>query len=749
MNLIKLLKATLLTLIMTLSLSTAFSQGSLDGMKYQGIIRNASGQVVGGKNITLKFIIYQKGGTPAVYEEEHATRTNTLGLVNLEIGINSTIISGDFTTIDWAAGVSNPYYILVELDLNDGNGYIAMGESKLLTTPYAQYARTAETATDDGDRDASNELQTLSISNDTVFLSDNGGYFVLPASVQNLDNDSTNELNTTVVLSGTDLNVTDAGGTKTADLSSLEESQAIIDSAAAIRADFPVLVINNDNDSTNELIDTTFLVNNTVLIIENGDTNRIDLNSLSLPANGIDSVLMAGSNANGDSIVFLGYLGLDTNVAIDNEKLTIRSPDQQWNFISTNGDVEMGFWLYSANGGGGQLGTRSNHPLEFIVKNGAPSMKIDTSGIVTIYKSLIVDERIGVGHSNPWAKFNAWNTETNTTTNVAVAGEATGNTTGQNFGVWGKADSSSVANLGVYGRAEYVNPNSVNIGAQGDGSYGNQNFGVRGFAKGNSSSVLVYGVYGQADSSGSVKRGVVGRLLGAVENDDAAVYGSAEGQGTNIAVYGVATNTNNTTDTNIAVVGQAANAMVNIAGWFKEGNVYVDDTLILQRGAQTNYVLTSDADGRAEWKPASQASNNDNDSTNELITSITWNSDFLVIDEGGSKDSISFLGFVDTTTFNNYKALVANNLLDSMNVLRSEMAADTSRIFNLEQLVNDTSDYFMNRLANLSDSAATSFGTITADSIRINTLEAGAYLDSSTTNEIQALSISNDTIYLS
>ncbi len=270
--------------------------------------------------------------------------------------------------------------------------------------------------------------------------------------------------------------------------------------------------------------------------------------------------------------------------------------------------------------------------------------------------------------------------------NEGVSGFSIGTSTTNNTGVYGQSQNSTGTNIGTYGVA--VSPTTgSNYGSQGVARYGGAvTMGVRGSARGNSSSNLVYGVYGEVDSAGNIKRGVVGNLIGPVDGNDAAIYGIAQGQGTNTAVYGRANNTNNLSDTNIALVGQAANALVNISGWFKEGNVFIDDTLFLREGAQQDYVLTAvGSDGKAEWRPAQ--SDNDGDSTNEIITSFTLSNDTLSIVESGDTNRVVFSGFVDTAAFNVYKTLAAQNLMDSVNVLRAEMLADTSRIFSLEQAV--------------------------------------------------------------
>jgi hypothetical protein len=62
-------------------------------------------------------------------------------LVSLEIG-TGTVVSGNFTTIDWANGT---YFFKTETDLTGGANYTITGTSQLLSVPYALHAKTAET----------------------------------------------------------------------------------------------------------------------------------------------------------------------------------------------------------------------------------------------------------------------------------------------------------------------------------------------------------------------------------------------------------------------------------------------------------------------------------------------------------------------------------------------------------------------------------------------------------------------------
>lgn len=258
-------------------LSTAFAQ-SPEKMSYQAVIRNSSDALVINQSVGMQISILQgsAGGT-AVYVETQTPTTNANGLISIEIGAG-TAVSGNIATIDWTSG---PYFIKTETDPTGGTSYSITGTSQLLSVPYALHAKTADTVigeiteTDpvysawDKDYDdlinkptiptiptavssfindagyltsftevdgsVTNELQALSLSNDTIYLS-NGGFVKLPASASgaetdpifgasvasgitgvdttnwNLDNDPTNEIQQlTVSFTGDTLHLQNGG----------------------------------------------------------------------------------------------------------------------------------------------------------------------------------------------------------------------------------------------------------------------------------------------------------------------------------------------------------------------------------------------------------------------------------------------------------------------------------------------------------------------------------------------------------
>lgn len=125
-----------------LSLSTAFAQ-SPDKMSYQAVVRNASDALVTSTAVGMQISILQGSATgSAVYVETQSPTTNANGLVSLEIG-TGTVVSGDFTTIDWANGT---YFIKTETDPTTAGGtnYTITGTSQLLSVPYALHANVAD-----------------------------------------------------------------------------------------------------------------------------------------------------------------------------------------------------------------------------------------------------------------------------------------------------------------------------------------------------------------------------------------------------------------------------------------------------------------------------------------------------------------------------------------------------------------------------------------------------------------------------
>lgn len=117
-----------------------FSQAS-ESFHYQAVARDAEGNPLSEKDIGIRLSILPESETAdAVYVETHQVTTNPFGLVTLVVG-EGDASEGDFMMINWG---SSSYYMKVEIDLQDGNGYVNMGASRILSVPYALHAARAQ-----------------------------------------------------------------------------------------------------------------------------------------------------------------------------------------------------------------------------------------------------------------------------------------------------------------------------------------------------------------------------------------------------------------------------------------------------------------------------------------------------------------------------------------------------------------------------------------------------------------------------
>ncbi|MGC9342325.1 MAG: hypothetical protein ACP5E3_06475, partial [Bacteroidales bacterium] len=140
--------------------------------QYQAVVRDADGAIIADQEMSFEIAILRGNSSgDLVYAEQHTKSTNQFGLVTLGIGMGN-VLAGDFTSIDWG---SDKYFLMIEID------GVYLGTTQLLSVPYALHSLTvSEDRFEDEDCDTLNEIQTLSMSNDTLTLSKGGGSIRLP-----------------------------------------------------------------------------------------------------------------------------------------------------------------------------------------------------------------------------------------------------------------------------------------------------------------------------------------------------------------------------------------------------------------------------------------------------------------------------------------------------------------------------------------------------------------------------------------
>lgn len=154
--------------ILLLTAEKSFSQAP-QLFKYDFLIRTFNGSIATNAAVKMRVSILDGSidGT-VVYSETHALTTDNFGMLGITVG-NGTEKNGDLTKVDWSKG--NFYLKMDELD---GRNFMLMPTQKLLSVPYALYANKAGDV-NDADADPKNELQNLTLSKDTLYLSKNGG----------------------------------------------------------------------------------------------------------------------------------------------------------------------------------------------------------------------------------------------------------------------------------------------------------------------------------------------------------------------------------------------------------------------------------------------------------------------------------------------------------------------------------------------------------------------------------------------
>ncbi len=135
-------KSLIFSLAITCSLLSVFAQAPKK-MNYQGAARDAQGNALVNKDITLRMhIISGMDINTPVYSETQNATTNSFGLFSLKIG-EGNAINGSLDDVEWEDA---DHFISVELDVDNNGHFQAMGINQLLSVPYAFYAEKSGTA---------------------------------------------------------------------------------------------------------------------------------------------------------------------------------------------------------------------------------------------------------------------------------------------------------------------------------------------------------------------------------------------------------------------------------------------------------------------------------------------------------------------------------------------------------------------------------------------------------------------------
>ncbi len=115
------------------------AQAQNEGISFQGLARNAAGEVLVSQKVSLRLSILLGSESGAVaYTETRQATTNPQGIFAVVVGDNNTLSkSTNFSEINWGKASK---FIKVEMDPKAGTSFTAMGTSKLQPVPFAYYA---------------------------------------------------------------------------------------------------------------------------------------------------------------------------------------------------------------------------------------------------------------------------------------------------------------------------------------------------------------------------------------------------------------------------------------------------------------------------------------------------------------------------------------------------------------------------------------------------------------------------------
>jgi hypothetical protein len=138
----------------------AYAQSVPQGMNYQAVARDISGNVLANQQISLKITLLSNGST-VHYSEVHTVTTNQLGLFTLIIGQGKPD-QGTFNEIPWS---TKDIWMQIAIKDKGSSDFSVISNSKLLAVPYAFHAGTASELVANKDVNGSSQHPELNVPN--------------------------------------------------------------------------------------------------------------------------------------------------------------------------------------------------------------------------------------------------------------------------------------------------------------------------------------------------------------------------------------------------------------------------------------------------------------------------------------------------------------------------------------------------------------------------------------------------------
>jgi hypothetical protein len=123
-----------------------FGQSVPQGMKFQAVARDLSGEIMANQpiNLQISLVSFQLDEKRVHFTENQTVKTNQLGMFDLVIGGGKKVF-GDFNMIPWS---SEEVWTEFKLDFKGTGAYKTINTSRLLAVPYAFHAGSASQISD-------------------------------------------------------------------------------------------------------------------------------------------------------------------------------------------------------------------------------------------------------------------------------------------------------------------------------------------------------------------------------------------------------------------------------------------------------------------------------------------------------------------------------------------------------------------------------------------------------------------------
>ena len=258
-------------------------------VNYQAVVRSPAGTILPNQQVGIRFSVLRdsiRGNI--IYQEQHTTSSNDLGLINLKLGEGMPLLS-QFRLIDWSV---SPILVRIELSVG-GSSFTTLGEEAFTSVPYSIYSNRSS-YTDSLSQDAINTLPKLTLSGDTLYFGSNdtvplqlSSYTLTEAQVDayvsnngyltsEIDGSVTNEIQD-LQLNNHSLTITNNTTGTTVDLSPYLDNTNLSESQVdAYVANNGYLTSEIDGSVTNEIQDLQ-LNSHSLTVTNNNTATTIDL----------------------------------------------------------------------------------------------------------------------------------------------------------------------------------------------------------------------------------------------------------------------------------------------------------------------------------------------------------------------------------------------------------------------------------------------------------------------------------------